>query len=71
MNENSTTVTVNGAEHTFPAPTCVTDVVARLALHGKRIAVERNGAIVPKSLYEDTVLAAGDLLEVVVAVGGG
>lgn len=37
----------------------------------KRIAVERNGEIIPKSRYEETVLADGDSVEVVSFVGGG
>ncbi|MCD8364540.1 MAG: sulfur carrier protein ThiS [Clostridiales bacterium] len=37
----------------------------------KRVAVERNGAIVPKAEYADTVLADGDEIEVVSFVGGG
>jgi sulfur carrier protein len=35
------------------------------------VAVERNGAIVPRSRHADTLLAAGDRIEIVVAVGGG
>jgi sulfur carrier protein len=42
-----------------------------LHLEGKRIAVEMNGEIVPKSRYAATRVAAGDQLEVVAAVGGG
>jgi sulfur carrier protein len=42
-----------------------------LALAGKRVAVEKNGEIVPRSRYADTRLADGDALEIVVAVGGG
>ena len=38
---------------------------------GKRVAVERNGAIVPKSLHATTPVEPGDVLEIVVAVGGG
>ena len=45
-------------------------LVRELGLEGKRIAVERNGAIVPKSRYADTPLAEGDRLEIVGAVGG-
>lgn len=37
----------------------------------KRIAVERNGEIVPKAQYLETVLADGDTVEVVSFVGGG
>ena len=40
-------------------------------LAGKRIAVERNGEIVPKSMHASTTLEIGDRLEIVVAVGGG
>lgn len=46
-------------------------LLAALALTGKRIAVERNGEIVPRALHADTVLQAGDRIEIVVAVGGG
>jgi len=42
-----------------------------LELAGKRVAVERNGEIVPRSRYAVTQLADGDALEIVVAVGGG
>ena len=42
-----------------------------LELSGKRVAVERNGEIVPRSRYSVTRLAEGDALEIVVAVGGG
>jgi sulfur carrier protein len=42
-----------------------------MSLAGKRIAVERNGEIVPKSAHGATLVADGDRLEIVVAVGGG
>jgi len=45
--------------------------VRELTLEGKRIAVEVNGAIVPRSRYADTRLVAGDRVEIVGAVGGG
>lgn len=63
---------VNGTTRRLdPAPATVADLVRALNLEGKRIAVERNGEIVPKSRYGDTRVAAGDRLEVVAAVGGG
>jgi sulfur carrier protein len=63
---------VNGIPQRLdPAPATVADLVRALNLDGKRIAVERNGEIVPKSRYADTHVAAGDRLEVVAAVGGG
>ena len=46
-------------------------LVEELALAGRKIAVERNGEIVPKSAHADTLVADGDRLEIVVAVGGG
>jgi thiamine biosynthesis protein ThiS len=63
---------VNGvAQRLDPAPATVAELVRALNLEGRRIAVERNGEIVPKSRYAATRVAAGDRLEVVAAVGGG
>jgi sulfur carrier protein len=63
---------VNGAVRTLtPPPATVAELVRALNLEGKRIAVERNGEIVPKGRYASTTLASGDRLEIVAAVGGG
>lgn len=62
---------VNGEPRSFPAPLTVAQLVELLALTGKRIAIEKNGEIVPRSQHADTPLASGDRLEIVVAVGGG
>ena len=65
-------ITVNGRPRTLPAPSfTVADLIRDLAFEGKRIAVEKNGEIVPKSRYAESPLAAGDKLEIIVAVGGG
>lgn len=64
-------VTVNGESHRLDSGTTVAGLLARMALAGKRVAVEKNGEIVPKGRHADTVLAAGDKLEIVAAVGGG
>lgn len=64
-------VTVNGAARRFDAPLDVASLLAKLDMAGKKVAVERNGEIVPKSAHERTLLADGDALEIVVAVGGG
>jgi sulfur carrier protein len=64
-------VTVNGAAHRLEQPVEVSTLLATLDLSGKKVAVERNGEIVPKSAHASTVLADGDRLEIVVAVGGG
>lgn len=64
-------ISINGAPRRLEAPLSVAALLEREGLAGKRLAVERNGEIVPKSRHADTVLAAGDRLEIVVAVGGG
>jgi sulfur carrier protein len=64
-------VMVNGAAHRLEQPVEVSALLATLDLSGKKVAVERNGEIVPKSAHASTVLADGDRLEIVVAVGGG
>ena len=67
-----TSITVNGAAYLCRIPAQrVSDLVRDLSLEGKRIAIERNGEIVPKSLHAATVLVDGDKIEVVAAVGGG
>ncbi|CBL47210.1 probable thiamine-biosynthesis protein [gamma proteobacterium HdN1] len=64
-------ITLNGELAHFAAGSTIADVVARMALGDKRIAVERNQEIVPKSLHAQTALAAGDVIEIVHAIGGG
>jgi len=49
----------------------VSNLLDELALAGKRVAVELNGDIVPRSQHAETYLADSDQLEIVVAVGGG
>jgi sulfur carrier protein len=65
-------ITVNGRPRTLPASDAtLADLLRAMNLEGKRIAVERNGAIVSRSRYAETPLAEGDKLEIVGAVGGG
>jgi sulfur carrier protein len=64
-------IVLNGSPHRCDDNLTVADLVRELALQGKRVAVERNGEIVPKSHHGDTRLAAGDRIEIVAAVGGG
>jgi len=64
-------IVVNGAAHRLEQPLPVADLLRRLELSGKKIAVEQNGEIVPKSAHGSTVVNDGDRLEIVVAVGGG
>ncbi|MDB5803257.1 MAG: thiS [Betaproteobacteria bacterium] len=62
---------VNGESRRLAAPATVAALLEQMQLIGKRLAVERNGEIVPKSRHAETALASGDRLEIVVAVGGG
>ena len=64
-------VIVNGKAHRFEPPLEISALLAELRLAGRKMAVERNGEIVPRSAHAGTVLADGDRLEIVVAVGGG
>lgn len=64
-------ITINGELRQFPAPLSVAALIEVLGYGGKRIAIERNGEIVPRGRHAEVALAAGDRLEIVVAVGGG
>jgi len=64
-------IKINGESRQFSEALTVAGLIDRLGYTGKRIAVERNGEIVPKSQHASTALASGDQLEIVVAVGGG
>ena len=64
-------VIVNGTPRAVEAPVTLAELVRVLGLEGKRIAIERNGEIVPKSRYAATWVDADDRLEIVGAVGGG
>jgi thiamine biosynthesis protein ThiS len=64
-------VSINGAARDFPQEVSVAELIQDMGLGGKRIALERNGEIVPRSRFEQQMLANGDKLEIVVAVGGG
>lgn len=62
---------VNGEALSLASGIAVTALLEQRGLAGKRVAVERNGQIVPRGLHAQTVLAEGDRIEIVVAVGGG
>ena len=64
-------VTVNGEERALPDGATVASLLADLGLAERKVAIERNLEIVPRSLYADTQLISGDRLEVVTFVGGG
>ena len=64
-------LTVNGEPAECRPGTTVAGLLATMDTTGKRVAVERNGEIVPRSQHATTVLESGDRLEIVIAVGGG
>jgi len=65
------TVTINGEGRSFEEALDVAGLIARLKLDARKVAVERNLAIVPRSAYGATALADGDRIEIVAFVGGG
>ena len=65
-------IIINGNVKVFNvADLTIAGLVAELDLVGKRLAIEKNGEIVPRSQFADVFLQEGDKLEIVGAVGGG
>jgi thiamine biosynthesis protein ThiS len=62
---------VNGEERAFEAPLSVAGLVAALGLDGRKLAVERNLEIVPKSTFGEVELVEDDRIEIVTFIGGG
>lgn len=65
------TISVNGAVQQFDSPVSVMALIEHMQVANKRIAVERNGEIVPRGQFTSQMLADDDKIEIVVAVGGG
>lgn len=64
-------ITLNGADHAVLSGETVAGLLAALGLPARKVAVERNEEIVPRSVYETTVLQPGDAIEIVHFIGGG
>jgi sulfur carrier protein len=64
-------ILLNGEPHTLPDDCTVAELLRRTGLAERRVAVEVNGAIVPRSRHETHGLAGGDRVEIVQAIGGG
>ncbi|WP_333805965.1 sulfur carrier protein ThiS [Phenylobacterium sp.] len=62
---------LNGESRVMESVRTVAELVAALGLDARKVAVERNLEIVPRSLYDRTELADGDRLEIVHFIGGG
>ncbi len=65
------TIQLNGETYEVPEPLTVDALLARLAIDGRRVAVEVNELVVKKAAYADTLVGDGDAVEVVNFVGGG
>jgi len=59
------------AHHDLPEPLTVQGLIVHLGLPEKKIAIERNREIVPKSTFEQAKLSEGDILEIIHFIGGG
>jgi sulfur carrier protein len=64
-------IQLNGESRDIPEGSTALKLVELLELNGKRLAMEINREIVPRSLYVDTLLHEGDQIEIVHAIGGG
>ena len=64
-------IQINGELREVPDGMKVPALLVQLGLHAGRVAIERNLEILPRSAWENTLLVAGDRLEIVHFVGGG
>ena len=67
----SVSITINGESRVLPAAVTVDKLLQELGIEGRKVAVERNLEIVPKSAFAATQVADGDRLEIVHFIGGG
>lgn len=64
-------VTVNGRQESQELGTTVAQLLEKLSLEPRRVAIEMNRQILPRARYGETALSDGDTLEIVTLVGGG
>ena len=64
-------VKINGETHTLDDGIMLSGLLQQLDLEGRRIAVEINESIVPKSLHSKTAIEPDDQIEIIHAIGGG
>ena len=65
------TLTLNGEERSFSGLTDLASLVEAVGLDRRKVAVERNLEIVPRSAYDATPVMDGDRIEIVHFIGGG
>lgn len=71
MSSTGNEVFVNGESQELPPALTIHQLLERLDLTGRKVAVALNRSVVPRSRYAATSLAAGDSVEILEAVGGG
>ena len=64
-------ITLNGEPYELDQPLSVTDLLMKLAIDPRRVAVEHNLTILKRQLFDDTIVHEGDRVEIVNFVGGG
>lgn len=64
-------ITLNGASREVPERLTAGELIGVLGLTGKRLAIEVNEEIVPRSTLDEHILNPGDTVEIVHAIGGG
>lgn len=64
-------LTINGQLQRFDGVLTVAAMMAQMGLEARKVAIERNGAIVPRSQHGVVMLEGGDVVEIVEFIGGG
>lgn len=65
------TITLNGEPHELAGPLTVTELLSRLQIDSRRVAVEHNLVVLKRATFESVIVRDGDELEIVNFVGGG
>jgi thiamine biosynthesis protein ThiS len=71
IDQNPVVITLNGDRFELPGPVTVGDLLRRLDIDPRRVAVEHNLAVLKRAAFDDTLVTEGDQIEVVNFVGGG
>ena len=64
-------ITLNGDAHEIAGPLTVLDLLARLEIDSRRVAVEHNLVVLKRETFATTLVNEGDAVEIVNFVGGG
>ncbi|MEP7309748.1 MAG: sulfur carrier protein ThiS [Acidobacteriota bacterium] len=65
------TITLNGDQHELDGPLTVSELLVRLEIDARRVAIEHNLVVLKRAAFDQTTINAGDQLEIVNFVGGG